>query len=383
MVRVLIAPDSFKGTMTAEQAARAMANGVRRVEKQIEVVLMPMADGGEGTIQVLHSRLGGKLHMHSVFNPFAALVQAPTLHLSDGTVVVEMAAASGLGLIPKSRHNNRSALRASTFGTGELVRAALEGGAKQIVLTLGGSATTDGGFGLLQALGAVYYDTAGVVLDGRDSGHLASIAEIDVKGVHPKFFTTPFILATDVTNPLCGADGAAVVYGPQKGLSATGVSQRDMELARFARLVCQAFAVSEEIAARSGAGAAGGIGLPFLAQENTRLESGATFVGTAIGFEQELLRCDWVMTGEGKTDGQSVAGKVPAYVAQMSSRHEKPCVVVSGALGSGCEELFHLGVTHMIAASPEDADESTLRQHALGYVQQAAFHVAADMVKSR
>lgn len=382
-MRVLIAPDSFKGTLTAEQAARAMASGVRRVDKQIETVLLPLADGGEGTLDILHSKLGGRWHTHSVFNPFAALVQAANLHLNDGTVVVEMARASGLGLIPASRLNNRSAMRASTYGTGELVRAALESGAQKIIFAVGGSATTDGGFGFLEALGAVYFDEDGNVLDGKDSAHLARVARIDVQGVHPKFSTIPFVFATDVTNPLCGPNGAAYVFGPQKGLNAAGVAQRDTELRKFASLLADAFGTAEDVSNRAGAGAAGGIGLPLLLHAHTEIQSGAQWIGNAIGFESVLKDCDCVMTGEGKSDGQSGAGKVPAYVAQLARKYDKSCIVVSGALGEGHASLFSLGVTHMIAATPEDANKAAMRENASAYVQQASFHVVSDWMRQR
>jgi glycerate 2-kinase len=380
-VRILVAPDSFKGTLSAKDAARAMANGIKRVDKNATVICAPMADGGEGTVDAWHSaNSGARMVSMGVSDPHGISTQGSYLLLPDQTAVLELAQASGIMRLTSADFNNTRALSASTFGTGEILIHALEQGVQRVILALGGSATTEGGFGLLQAIGAVYYDHDGQIVSGQDATNLSRVARIDARGVHKQFFNVEFTLATDVHNVLCGSQGAAAIFGPQKGLSATGITVRDAELARFASLVKEAFEVVRPIERLEGCGAAGGAGLPFLVLPSTKVISGARLVGEAIGLPSLVEEADWVMTGEGCTDAQTLQGKVPAYVASLASLQDKPCAVVSGKLGKGCEGLFQAGVTHMISATPEGVSAPEFAEPALEFLQLAAYNMAQDLM---
>lgn len=382
IVRVLITPDSFKGTLTAEEAARAMAAGVRRSNRDMEMILAPMADGGEGTIAVWQNGVGGKRMRMNVIDPLAHSISAVYLLLEPHQAVIELAMASGLELVPETARNNENALSATTYGTGQLIVDALEKGVNEIVLALGGSATTDGGFGLLRALGAVYYDADGGLLDGSDAKQLARLHHIDVNGIHPRFYQVRFTLASDVTHLLCGEGGAAAVFGPQKGLSSAGIALRDKELARFSHLLQETFAVTRPLADIPGVGAAGGAGLPLLILEQTKIISGASLLAKAIDLEAKVAEVDWVITGEGRTDAQTLHGKVVHHVAQLCAKYQKPCAVIAGSLGKGYELMFEHGVTHMLAATPENAKLSEIKERAHEWVQGASYHVGLDFQKT-
>jgi glycerate 2-kinase len=382
-VRVVIAPDSYKGTLTAREAARAIAQGIQKSNKTADIVIAPMADGGEGTIPVWSEKKGGKRIQVTVIDPLSTARQASYLSLPDGEVVIELAAASGILFVPVSQRTSENALRATTYGTGELIVHALEHGAEYIVIALGGSATTDGGYGLLRALGAVYYDAAGNILDGRDATQLQVLDKIDIHGLHPRFFEAEFTLACDVTNPLCGENGAAHVFGPQKGLMGQSITKRDSELNHFATLLEQAFAKRTNIAKIPASGAAGGTALPILAAGIVKVQSGASLIGEVIELEKHIAEADFVLTGEGRVDSGTLSGKVPFYVAELAAKYDKPCGVIAGVLGEGHEELFNHGVTHMIAASPKQVSQAELEKNAATWLQVAAYHVFLDMVKDK
>ncbi len=382
-VKVVIAPDSFKGTLTAKDAARAMMQGVRKANKTVDTILAPMADGGEGTIPTWSDKAGGRMVTLTVVDPLSHARQASYLFLQNSQAVIELAAASGISFVPNLERNPENALRATTYGTGELILHALENGASSIVLALGGSATTDGGFGLLRALGAIYYDAFGKTLDGRDGTQLERLDKIDTHGVHPRFFDVEFVLACDVSNPLCGENGAAEIFGPQKGLSGDSIVKRDKELKHFAMLLEEAFANKKDIAQIPSSGAAGGTALPILAGAHAKVRSGASIIGEVIELEKLISSADMVITGEGRVDKGTLSGKVPLYVAELAAKYEKPCAVVAGTLGSGHEALFDHGVTHMIAASPKQATPAELEQNASLWLQMAAYHVFLDMLKDK
>ena len=235
----------------------------------------------------------------------------------------------------------------------------------------------------MRALGAIYYDASGNVLDGRDATELAVLDTIDVRGVHPRFYEAEFTLACDVTNPLCGENGAARVFGPQKGLAAADVAKRDTELKHFATLLEQAFTKKENIAQIPSSGAAGGAALPILAGGMAWVRSGASLVGEVIELEKQIAEADFVITGEGRVDEGTLAGKVPSYVAKLAAKYDKPCAVIAGVLGEGHEELFNHGVTHMMAASPKKVSKAELEQNAAAWLQEAAYHVFLDMLKDK
>ncbi|MHB9144641.1 MAG: glycerate kinase [Symbiobacteriia bacterium] len=342
-MRVVVAPDSFKGSLTAVEAAAAMAAGVRDALPQAEVALVPMADGGEGTVVTLVAGTGGRLETLMVTGPLGYPVPAHFGLLGGGeTAVIEMAAASGLLLVPPAERNP---LVTTTYGTGELIRAALDLGCRRILVGIGGSATTDGGVGMLQALGGAVLTAAGAAV-GYGGGALAAAARIDLSCLDPRLEKTQLLVACDVDNPLTGPRGAAAVYGPQKGATPAMVAELDRNLTHLADLV------GGDFASVPGAGAAGGLGFGLMAFLGARLVPGVQVVMDVLCLDDRLAGASVVLTGEGRTDAQTLAGKVPLGVAQRAGRQGIPAVVISGSLGEGAERLSQHGVVALFAAAP-------------------------------
>jgi len=346
-MRIVVAPDSFKGSLTAVEAAEALARGVRAAVPEAEVVQVPMADGGEGTVATLVAGTGGRLVTRTVTGPLGRPVEAQFGLLGDGeTAVIEMAAASGLLLVPPAERNP---LVTSTFGTGELIRAALDLGSRRLLVGIGGSATNDGGVGMLQALG-------GRVLtgDGRDvgpgGGALAEAERIDLSGLDPRLQSVDLLVACDVDNPLCGSRGASAVYGPQKGATPEMVARLDDNLRHLANLVQRD--LGRDAAEMPGAGAAGGLGFGMLAYLGARLAPGVQVVMDTVRLDEKLQGATLVITGEGRTDGQTLAGKVPMGVAGRAARLGIPAVVVSGAVAPGAEALHAYNVAALVSIVP-------------------------------
>lgn len=355
---VVIAPDSFKGSLSARQVAEAMAAGVRRVFPQAELSLVPMADGGEGTVQSLLDATGGTRREVMVDGPLGQPVRAFFGLLGGSqTAVLEMAAASGLTLVPEEQRNP---LLASTYGTGQLIRAALDAGARRILIGIGGSATNDGGAGMAEALGFCLLDAEGNALP-RGGAALRRLARIDTGGVDPRIGTTEFVVACDVTNPLLGSDGASAVYGPQKGASPAMVAELDAALAQFARVIGAAFGLS--VAEMPGAGAAGGLGAGLMAFCGARLVRGVQMVIDATGLRERLHRADLVLTGEGRLDGQTVQGKTVNGVALAAKEFGLPVLAVGGGLGPGHEAVYDAGIdaATTIVPGPMSLDEAVAR----------------------
>jgi glycerate kinase len=322
-LRVLVAPDSFKGSLAAPAAAEAIAAGFARCGFATDAC--PLADGGEGTAGVLAAASGGRIERRTVAGPLGEPVCAEFAVLGDGeTAVVEMAAASGLGLVAPGRLDP---LRATTRGTGELVRAALDLGLRRVIVALGGSATNDGGSGAARALGARFLDDAGRELpDGGAS--LARLARIDVAGLDPRLREAAVTAACDVDNPLCGPRGASAVFGPQKGATPAMVAQLDAALRRYAQVVRRDLGV--DVLDRPGAGAAGGLGGGLHAFCRAELRPGVDLVLDAVRFADRLRGCDLVVTGEGRIDGQTEGGKLPLGVARAAKRAGVPCLCLAG-----------------------------------------------------
>jgi glycerate kinase len=331
--RVLIAVDKFKGSLTAAEVAGHVAAGIRAVRPGAEVEPLPVADGGDGTVDAAVA--GG-------FTPREAVVTGPLgtpvtarFAVRDEVAVVEMAEASGLRLLPRGTF---APLTATTRGTGELVRAALDAGARRVVLGVGGSATTDGGAGMLSALGARFLDA-----DGRDlppgGGPLRHLAAADLSGLDARLAATEVVLASDVDNPLTGPKGAAAVYGPQKGATADDVAALDAALAHFARVLGR-----EDAAAAPGAGAAGGIGFGALVGLRARFRPGIEVLMEVLGFDAALARAGLVVTGEGSLDEQTLHGKAPAGVAAAARRAGLPVVAVCGRLAIDRDALRGAGI---------------------------------------
>jgi glycerate kinase len=327
LVRIVVAPQEFKGSLTAAEAAHAMAAGVRDAYPDADVVEMPMSDGGTGLVDALLAARGGERITTEVRDPLMRPVAARWAVLSDGTAAIEMAAASGLVLVAEAE---RDPLIATTYGTGELVRAALDRNCGEIIVGVGGSATVDGGAGAMQALGARLLDG-----DRRElpagGGALARIDRIDLSGRDARLARTRIRVASDVTNPLCGPEGAAPVFGPQKGASPDDVRVLDAALRHFADVVARDVGV--DVLSLPGGGAAGGLGCGLVTIAGAAIEPGFALVAEAVGLEAAIAGADVVITGEGRLDAQTQYGKTAWGVAEIARRHGVPCAVVAGSIG--------------------------------------------------
>jgi glycerate kinase len=347
-MRVVIAPDSFKGSVSATDAAAAMARGVLAVWPDAQVVQVPIADGGEGTVEAMVSATGGRYEETRAMGPLGEPVLAKWGVLGDGrTAVVETAAASGLPLVPPSKRDPRFT---TTRGTGELLRAALDKGLRKVVLGLGGSATTDGGAGLLRALGVRFLDANEHDL-AEGGAALAGLARVDLSGFDPRVADLELLVACDVDNPLNGPRGAAAVYGPQKGATPAMIPALDAALLRFAQ-VSEA-ATGRSVAHLPGAGASGGMGAGLMLFTPARLLPGVGLVLEAVGFDALLEGADLVITGEGRTDGQTAQGKAPVGVAAAAQRRGVPVICLSGGLGPGADDVLSRGIAAVASACPE------------------------------
>jgi glycerate kinase len=346
-MRIVVAPDSFKGSLSAVAVAEAMERGVRAVFPDASVVRVPIADGGEGTVEALVAATGGRIESRRVTGPLGEPVEARWGVLGDGqTAVVEMAAASGLTLVPRERRDPRVT---TTRGTGELVRAALDAGLRRVVVGLGGSATNDGGAGLARALGVRFLD--GDLRDLPEGGAaLARLARVDLAGLDARVGAAEVVVACDVDNPLTGPRGASVVYGPQKGATPAMVAELDAALERYARVAREA--TGRDVAHLPGAGAAGGLGAGLLFFTPARLRPGVEIVLEATGFDALVRGADLVLTGEGRTDFQTAMGKAPVGVAAAARRHGVPVACLSGGLGPGADEVLARGIDALAVAVP-------------------------------
>jgi glycerate kinase len=326
-VRVLVAPDKFRGTLTAPQAARAVQTGWLRARRDDVVESVPMADGGEGTLEAMVDALGGRIERARVHGPLGDPVDAPfgLVRSDEGlTAVVELARASGLQLVSEER---RDAVRASTRGTGELIRAALAAEAVRVIVGIGGSATTDGGAGIAQGLGVRLLDASGHPIPPGGAG-LLQLARIDISGVDPSVRRVAFTVASDVDNPLTGPRGAARMFGPQKGASSDDVVLLDRALGHLAAVVVRDLAV--DLRDEPGSGAAGGSGFGLMAFCGAKVRPGIEVVMEAVGFDRRLRDADLVITGEGKLDEQSMHGKTPDGVLRAALEAGVPVAIVCG-----------------------------------------------------
>lgn len=346
-MKVVIAPDSFKESLSAAEVAAAIAAGLREVWPQAELVCRPMADGGEGTLAALIAATGGEQCERVVRGPLGEPVTAQWGWIAQSrSAVIEMAAASGLQLVPAAR---RDVLRACTFGTGELILAALEAGAERIVLGFGGSATNDGGSGMLRALGARFEDAEGRPLPPGGAA-LAQLARLDLSGLDPRLAQVDFEVACDVDNPLCGPRGASQVFGPQKGATPEQVRQLDAALGHFADVCAQTLGHDERDL--PGSGAAGGIGFAARSFLGASFRPGIELVAEVSGLEQALSGADLVITGEGRIDEQTLHGKTPMGVATIAKRHGVPVVALAGSLGAGYQQLYGHGIDAAFSLAP-------------------------------
>jgi glycerate kinase len=335
-LRVLVAPQEFKGTLTAVEASEAIANGLRRAHPGWSFDLLPMADGGPGTTDALLAALGGRRHVARASDPRRWPIGAAWGLLPGKRVIIECAAASGLLHLRPDELTPQMVRRASTYGTGELILAALDYDIEELIVGLGGSATNDGGAGMAQALGFRLLDANGKdLLPGGAALH--DLDRIDAAGAHPLLTHIRCVGATDVTNPLCGPEGASAVYGPQKGADAAAIEELDAALAHFAAVIKRDLGV--DVAKRPGAGAAGGLGAGLIAFLAAELVSGAKVVAHAADLEGRVRRAGLVITGEGRLDAQTAYGKTPQFVAQAAAEAGRPVVCLAGSFGEGYESL--------------------------------------------
>ncbi|HAW60533.1 MAG TPA: glycerate kinase [Actinobacteria bacterium] len=366
-MKILIAPDKFKGSLGAKEVALAIEKGVERVLPRAETILCPMADGGEGTVETLVSATGGEIVPVRATGPLGKPVDAyfgillRTHNLPTATCVIEMAAASGLRLTPESKRNP---MLTTTYGTGELIRAALDHGCREIIIGIGDSATNDGGMGMAQALGARFFDGAGKELGLGRGELLRKIAKIDVSGLDPRLGGTEIIVASDVDNPLCGPHGAAHVFAPQKGATPGMVEELDEGLAHYAEIIQRD--LGKNIGDIPGSGAAGGLGAGLIAFLNARIRSGVELIIETVGLEARMRGADLVITGEGKMDIQTIRGKTPIGVAGLAAGMGIPTIAIVGQVGDGVEAVYDRGITEVfplmdVASSLEEAMNNTAK----------------------
>ncbi|MDY4593555.1 MAG: glycerate kinase [[Pasteurella] aerogenes] len=356
-MKIIIAPDSFKESLTALEVAEAIETGFKRIFPHAEYVKVPMADGGEGTVQSLVDATQGELIQTEVTAPLGNKVMA-TWGLSGDkqTAIIEMAAASGLHLVPL---NQRNPLLTTSFGTGELIRAALDFGVNKIILGIGGSATNDSGVGMLQALGIRCLDHQGQEI-GFGGKNLANIQQIDLSALDPRLQQVEIEVACDVTNPLCGDNGASAIFGPQKGANAEMVKQLDQALAHFAQQVKAQLDLN--IRDQAGGGAAGGMGGGVLLLPKVRLKSGVNIVLDTVQLSDKLQDADLVITGEGRMDGQTAQGKTPVGVALAAKTANKPVIAIVGCLREDYEVVYDKGIDAVFPIIRQlDSLENTLK----------------------
>lgn len=342
-MKIVIAPQGFKAGISGLEAAEAIASGVLAAVPDAETVLAPVADGGDGTLNSLVDATGGQVFTSTVTGPLGHPLEARWGVMGDGaTAVIEMALASGLALVPQRRRNPRVT---TTAGTGEILREALDRGYTRIIVGLGGSATNDGGAGMASALGARFLDSGGRQLPAGGAA-LARLDRLDTGELHPALSEATIVAATDVTNPLCGPDGASAVFGPQKGANQEMVQELDIALDNYARVVARD--LGRDVSEQPGAGAAGGLGAGLMAFAGATLQSGIDMVCEVLGFDELLQGADLVITGEGRADRSTIFNKAPVGVARHARSHGIPTVLLAGSLGPGHEELYDHGLAAVV-----------------------------------
>ncbi|HVU69491.1 MAG TPA: glycerate kinase [Ktedonobacteraceae bacterium] len=338
-MKIVIAPQALKGSLSAAETGQAIAEGAREVYPEAELVVIPVADGGEGTTETLVDATGGRMVQVTVTGPLGEPVQAFLGIMGDGsTAVIEMAASSGLPLVPQEKRNPRLA---TTRGVGELMRAALDAGCTRFIIGIGGSATNDGGAGMAQALGARLLDAAGHELPAGGAA-LALLKRIETRHMDTRLAACTFAVASDVTNPLCGPTGASAVYGPQKGATSEMVAELDAALAHYAQVIERDLGVV--VRDVPGAGAAGGLGAGLLAFLQASLRPGAQIVLEAVRLEEQLRDADLVITAEGRLDSQTAYGKSVGAVAALAKTYHLPVLAIAGSLGDDYREVYRLGL---------------------------------------
>lgn len=359
-MKIIIAPDSFKESLTAMQVAEAIEQGFSEIFPQAEYIKLPMADGGEGTVESMVAATGGELVNVEVTGPLGAPVKAFYGWMGDGeTAVIEMAAASGLHLVAPEQRNP---LITTSYGTGELILAALNHGARKIILGIGGSATNDGGAGMMQVLGVQLSDQQGKALTVGGAA-LVQLVDIDLSQLDDRLAQTDILVACDVDNPLCGAKGASAVFGPQKGATPERVQQLDAALQHYGEKIEQV--TGKSVINVAGAGAAGGMGAALFGLLNARLQPGIEIVTEALKLAAAVQEADLVITGEGRIDSQTIYGKTPVGVARVAKRFDIPVIAIAGSMAPDYEVVHQHGldavfsVLNHIQTLPEALEEAS------------------------
>ncbi|MGI2259322.1 glycerate kinase [Shewanella sp. GXUN23E] len=374
-MKIIIAPDSFKESLSALDVARAIERGFKQVFPTADYHLVPMADGGEGTVDALVDATGGNKMQLEVTGPLGNRVLAQYGMLGDGsnTAVIEMASASGLHLVPQ---NLRNPLLTTSFGTGELIRHALDKGARRFILGLGGSATNDGGAGMLQALGARLLDNQHQSL-AVGGAALQQLAHIELDGLHPALAQSEIQVACDVDNPLCGIRGASHIFGPQKGADKQRVLQLDKALGQLAQVVSSQSPDKAHMALLPGTGAAGGMGYAMVALLGARLTPGVELVVNALDLDNVIKGGSLVITGEGRIDGQTVYGKTPMGVLNAANRQQVPCIALAGCLGQDADAIKAHGMKAIFPILPASVTLEQALATGAANLERTAANVAA------
>ncbi|MDM5225394.1 glycerate kinase [Cytobacillus sp. NJ13] len=376
-MKIVIAPDSFKESLSALEAANAIERGFKFIFHEADYKKMPMADGGEGTVQSLVDATEGTIIERTVTGPLGEPVKAFFGLMGDGkTAVIEMAAASGLHLVPSEKRNP---LITSTWGTGELIAAAMDSGVQHIIIGIGGSATNDAGAGMIQALGGKLLNKTGSDI-GPGGGSLAQLAAIDLSGLDSRLRDVHFEVACDVDNPLTGTRGASAIFGPQKGATPEMVELLDQNLGHFADVIENA--LGKQFRHIEGAGAAGGIGGSLLAILNADLKKGIEIVLHAVDFENEVKDADLVITGEGKIDSQTIYGKTPIGVARAAKKHGIPVIGLAGSLSDDSDIVHEHGIDALFSIVPGVVTLPEALEKAAIYMERTARNIAASMKMS-
>lgn len=368
-MKILIASDSYKGSLDTTDVAEQVMKGTRKIFSDAEFMTMPVADGGEGTVEALISSLGGTYETVQVCGPRGKEVSAKFGILNNGVAVLEMAQASGITLVPKEELN---IMEATTYGTGQLLKAALDKGCRKICLGIGGSATNDAGVGMAQALGASFRDKDGMEI-AHGGGHLEDIAEIDLSNMDKRLADAEIIVMCDVTNPLYGPEGAANIYGPQKGATKENIRQLDSGAEHIADLVTEKYHI--DVRWENGAGAAGGLGWGLVVFANAVLKRGIEVILDIGNFDEKAEWADLIVTGEGQIDNQSICGKVIDGIANRASHHGKPVIAIAGSLADNANDVYEVGVKGMEACVCRPMPTKQAIENAKTYLEKASERV--------
>jgi len=345
-MKIVVAPDSFKGSLTAVEVADAIGQGVREIFPEAKIIKIPMADGGDGTVQCLVNATGGEILKEKVVGPLGDEVWASYGILGDKkTAVIEMAEASGLTLVPEDKRNP---LITTTYGTGQLIKAALDQGCRKMIIGIGGSATNDGGAGMVQALGVKLLDREGKEI-GFGGVELKKINQINISNLDNRLSETEVLIASDVTNPLCGPKGASRIYGPQKGATPKVIEELDESLAHFAEIIKRD--LNKNVKDMPGAGAAGGLGAGLIAFLDAELKPGIEIIIEIVKLEQAIKDADLVITGEGKIDSQTIYGKAPIGVAKIAKKYNIPVIAVAAIISDDADIVHQYGINTLIKIS--------------------------------